>query len=159
MPAFQSPSSSCFRTSQESNIPSGSHDPTSQIGTLNSSLDFNTVPNSNLPHTHSTQRNTHIPLRTRNNSTRPPSKTSNIRGPSSAWVEVAVGAAVGNPWEVAGSHTAEVVEVRILAAADIGLEVGRRTEAVAADTGVRCCSSLGWPFCAICLSCVLKGCD
>ena len=35
-----------------------------------------------------------------------------------------MGAAVGNPWEVAGSHTAEVVEVRILAAADIGLEVG-----------------------------------
>ena len=61
-------------------------------------------------------------------------------------MEAAGEAAVGSPWEAVGSHTAGVVEVRSRVAAGTGLEEGRTT---AGGIAVRCCSSLGWPFCAI----------
>jgi len=66
-----------------------------------------------------------------------------------------VEAAVGSPWEAAGSHTAGVGVGRSRVAVGIGLGEGRMTAGgIAVGVGPGC-SSLGWPFrCGF-----LGGCD
>jgi len=68
-----------------------------------------------------------------------------------------VEAAVGSPWEAAGSHTAEGGVGRSQAVAGIGLGEGRTLAAVAGGIAVvPDCSSLGWPFL---FAISLGGCD